>query len=210
MALLARITSDVTSTDEARATLGRPAAAYRSAPRQVGYGAARRLRPSQCPAVLQRKPIIDSRDGPDEREADAVADAVLAMAAPVSAGPAHAKVQRKCTGCAEEEEKAIQAKSTSGTDGGVPADVGAAASAAQQGGVALPRETIAYFGPRFGHDFSGVRVHAGGDAANAARAVHAVRGARFGADFDSVRLSPSAVAYRVSPPISRRRPGVAS
>ncbi len=67
--------------------------------------------------------------------------------------------------------------------------------------MALPRETIAYFGPRFGHDFNGVRVHVGGDAAHAARTLHAVcadLGARFGADFDSVRLSPSAAAHRVS------------
>jgi hypothetical protein len=192
MASFARMTSDVTSTDGARAALGRPAAAYRSTSRQVVYGAVRRLRPSQCPPVLARKPIVDSPDGPDEREADAVADAVLAMPAPRPAGAAGVMVQRKCAGCEEEDEKAIQAKSAPGTDGRVPADVGAAVSAARQGGTALPRDTVAYFGPRFGHDFSGVRVHVGGDAASAARAVQA-RAYTIGNDivFGSGQYAPS-------------------
>jgi hypothetical protein len=191
MTSFARMTSDVTSTDEARATLSRPADARRSAPRQVAYGAARRLRPSQCPPVLQRKPIVNSPDGPDEREADAVADAVLAMAAPVPAGAASVMVQRKCAGC-KEDEKAIQAKNAPGTGGRIPTDAGAAVSAARQGGTTLPRDTVAYFGPRFGHDFSGVRVHVGGDAANAARAVQA-RAYTIGNDivFGSGEYAPS-------------------
>lgn len=165
---------------------------------------ATRMRPSQLPArtvrspgaapLLQRKPIVDSPGSPDEREADAMADAVLAMADPVSAGPARAKVQRKCTGCEEEEKKPIQTKSAATANRDIPPDVGAAVSVAGQGGgTALPRETINYFGPRFGHDFSAVRVHAGPDAANAARGVQA-RAYTIGNDivFGSGEYAPSA------------------
>lgn len=160
------------------------------------------MRPSQLPVGsvrgpgaapwLQRKPIVGSADGPDEREADAMADAVLDMTDPVSAGPARARVQRKCTGCEEEEKKPIQTKSAPATNRDIPLDVGAAVSVAGKGGTPLPRETIASFGPRFGHDFSGVRVHVGGDAANAARAVHA-RAYTIGNDivFGSGEYAPS-------------------
>ena len=41
------------------------------------------------------------------------------------------------------------------------------------GGEPLPREVRSYFEPRFGHDFSGVRVHTDAVAANAARAMPA-------------------------------------
>jgi hypothetical protein len=52
-------------------------------------------------------------------------------------------------------------------------DAGAAVRAAEQGGAPLPREVRSYFEPRFGHDFSRVRVHAGSAAADGARAVRA-------------------------------------
>jgi hypothetical protein len=51
------------------------------------------------------------------------------------------------------------------------ADVAATAAAA--GGTPLPGASRAYFEPRFGHDFSRVRVHTGSEAAAGARAVRA-------------------------------------
>jgi len=48
-----------------------------------------------------------------------------------------------------------------------------AASVLAQGGVPLTREERAYFEPRFGRDFSAVRVHTGGSAAEAARGMNA-------------------------------------
>lgn len=168
------------------------------------------MRPSQVPLVsvrapvaahsLQRKPAISSPGGPDEREADAVADAVLAMANPMLAGSAAAPVQRKCTECEEEEQdekKPIQTKSVPPPSRGIALDVGAAVSAAGQSGAALPKEALAYFEPRFGHDFSGVRVHTDGDAANGARGVHA-RAYTIGNDivFGSGEYAPTTSAGR--------------
>ena len=136
--------------------------------------------------MLARKPIVGSPDGPDEREADTVADAVLAMADSGPASSPSAKVRRKCAGCEgeEEEKKAIRAKSAPGTDAGPSLEVGAAVAAARQGGMALPRETIAYFEPRFGHDFSAVGVHAGVDAANAGSRRSGAVVQRVSADFE--------------------------
>jgi hypothetical protein len=48
-----------------------------------------------------------------------------------------------------------------------------AANAADSGGTPLPVASRTYFEPRFGHDFSGVRVHTGVEAAAGARAVQA-------------------------------------
>lgn len=57
---------------------------------------------------------------------------------------------------------------------GKPAmDVGQAVRAAGADGVSLPKEVRSYFEPRFGHDFSAVRIHLGSEAAEAARAIQA-------------------------------------
>jgi len=55
--------------------------------------------------------------------------------------------------------------------GGVPGSVREVLAAP---GKPLDRATLAYFGPRFGRDFSGVRVHTGDRAAESARAVGAL------------------------------------
>jgi len=52
-------------------------------------------------------------------------------------------------------------------------DTGTAAHAAAGGGMSLSNEVRAWFEPRFGRDFSQVRVHADGEAATAARSVQA-------------------------------------
>jgi len=119
-----------------------------------------------------------------------VADAVLAIADPMPAGSAPGAVQRKCDGC--DEEKTIRTKSTPSPNRITGPDVGAAVSAAGQGGATLPGEMLAYFEPRFGHDFSGVRVHADADAADRARDVHA-RAYTIGKDivFGSGEYAPS-------------------
>ena len=128
----------------------------------------------RCQARPSRFGVVGvSQPGdPSEREAEAVADRVMRMAAPVSVGSAPAAIQRKCAAC-EDEEKMIQTRRNSSSDTEPALDAGAAARVAERGGTPLPMEVRSYFEPRFGHDFSGVRVHTDGEAAEGARAVQA-------------------------------------
>lgn len=123
--------------------------------------------------TIQRKPTVSSPGDLFEREADNVAERVMRMVEPVPTGLAPAAIQRKCAECEDEEKKPIQTKPASSAHTGAAPDAGAAVRAAMRGGTPLSREARSYFEPRFGHDFSGVRVHADGEAADAARAVRA-------------------------------------
>ena len=110
-------------------------------------------------ARLQRKPTVSAPDDPLERQADAVADQVM----------------RACKDCEEEkkEERPRIHRVASTMSTVADADVGAAVSATQKSGAALPADVRSFFEPRFGHDFSDVRVHTGDEAAHAARGAQA-------------------------------------
>jgi hypothetical protein len=118
--------------------------------------------------TIQRKATIGSPGDPLEREADAVADRVIG---PASTGATVPALQRKCAACEEEDKRQIHPKRT--TAAGPAMDSGAATQATARGGVPLSNAMRSYFEPRFGHDFSQVRVHTDGEAANAARAIQA-------------------------------------
>ena len=72
---------------------------------------------------------------------------------------------------AQPEAIGIPREASPRDDATLNADV--AATAAASGGTPLPGALRTYFEPRFGHDFSRVRVHTGGEAAAGARAVRA-------------------------------------
>jgi hypothetical protein len=115
-------------------------------------------------------------DDPLEREADRIADAVIAGAPIGTVGSgAPDTAQRKCAECEAEEEESLRRK-PNGAD--VPAATGhsaaaAAAGAVSRGGQPLSPRERAYFQPRFGHDLSGIRIHTHDEAAAAARAIDA-------------------------------------
>jgi hypothetical protein len=119
---------------------------------------------------VQRKATVSSPRDPFEHEAN---NKVTPMAELAPIGSAPAAIQRECAACGDEEEKTIQTKGAPLTNAGPALDTGAAARAAQRGGEPLPEAVRSFFEPRFGHDFSQVRVHADGEAARAARAVRA-------------------------------------
>ena len=106
----------------------------------------------------QPAPRIGQVNDPLEREADRTAASVIAneSVSPISrnTGPA---VNRKAAGAG-----------TVAQDG-----VTAATRAVSQGGVPLTPQQRAYFEPRFRQDFSDVRLHADGEATNAARGIGA-------------------------------------
>jgi hypothetical protein len=149
---------------------------------------------------IQRKLKVGAVDDVHEREADRVAEAVVRMPLPAPAhsqtSPAPTGVQRVCAECEGEVQRS--AESAAGKGGG---ELGAGTSAAilglRGGGRPLSAGERAFFEPRFGVDFSRVRVHTGGGADQAARAVHA-RAFTLGSEiaFRSGQYNPNAEAGR--------------
>ena len=93
-------------------------------------------------------------------------------------------IQRVCQECEEEgqrqsvpdeeEEGVLQAKSVGASEPPGPTPGLESYLATSRGaGEPLPMSARAYFEPRFGHDFGGVRVHTDGRAASAAAAIDA-------------------------------------
>jgi hypothetical protein len=116
------------------------------------------------PGLLQPKLAIGPVDDPLEREADAVADRV--MNAPADGLP----VQRTCAACAHEEAEQLQQKAT--RDVG-PGPMESVAGVLQSSGRPIGRGTREFFEPRFGYDFSRVRIHDDPAAGESAHALYA-------------------------------------
>jgi uncharacterized protein DUF4157 len=126
-------------------------------------------------AVAQRKLKVGSSSDPHEREADRVADAVVGSAAG-AAGPASAltasapTVQRKC---ACEDEELAQGKDAKATDAASGRALESRMDSVRGGGQPLDPALRHFFEPRLGQDFTGVKVHTDGAAAEAAQAISA-------------------------------------
>jgi outer membrane protein OmpA-like peptidoglycan-associated protein len=124
--------------------------------------------------TLQPKLTIGRADDPYEREADRVADQVMRMPASHSDGHALSitpvttdRAQRKCAECEEEEEEGkLRRRESGGAEAPAFAPPIVHETLSSQGRP-LDAATRAYFEPRFGRDFSGVRIHTGGDAVSA-------------------------------------------
>lgn len=140
--------------------------------------------------VLQPKLTIGQPNDKYEQEADRVADQVTRM--PESGIQRQEDVkeeedketlqtkpllQRQTENTEKEEEEEdetmLQTKPQAGATPAVSPGVDAGIQSMQGGGQALPKSTRAYFEPRFGHNFSQVRVHNDSRAANMARNVNA-------------------------------------
>jgi hypothetical protein len=125
----------------------------------------RTSRPQTSPPLIQPKLVVGQVNDPLEHEADRVADQVMRMPAPevsIPAGPQ--QISRKCD---EEELQMLQTKPAEprAPTGKAPSSVH---EVLRSPGQPLDAEARAYFEPRFGHDFSAVRVHADADAAASA------------------------------------------
>lgn len=124
---------------------------------------------------------ISQPGDPDEQEADLVAEQVMRMAEPAPISSVPSTIQRKCAACEAsgvtcpkcEEEERVQRKEKPGHMPLARPDVHSQISALRGGGQPLAPSVRAFFEPRFGRDFSGVRVHTGGQAAESARAIQA-------------------------------------
>src|ERR1044072_2796139 len=151
---------DAATTSESNFPASVPAAGNQALQRLLRTGAVR------------AKLTVSQTGDPEEQEADRIADQVMA-------GPA--VVHRQCDACAAggtcpkcEENERIQAKLKpgAGPQGAFPS-AGLKAFQGSGGGEPLSAAVRGFFEPRFGTDFSGVRVHTGEQAANSARSIQA-------------------------------------
>jgi uncharacterized membrane protein YgcG len=124
---------------------------------------------------LQAQLKIGPVDDPLEREADAVADQVMRMPDRehgLTATLSPPRISRVCAECSAEDET-LQTKrdgaATAGEEASTIVD-----KALSSPGQPLDGTTRAFFEPRFGRDFSGVRIHTGLIAEESARAVDAL------------------------------------
>ncbi len=145
---------------------------------QRGIGAARGENSDShervgMPGAVQTKLVVGSVNDPLEHEADRMADRVMRMPAP-SPTAGGETLQRKCAACEEEEPgETLRAKTNGahdGSGGDAPAIV---AGVLRSAGEPLDASARAFFEPRFGRDFSQVRVHADDRAAMSARSIGA-------------------------------------
>jgi hypothetical protein len=134
-------------------------------------------------AGIQKKLTISTPDDPLEREADHIAEAVTtndasSAVSKATAGPRHL-LQRACAcggrgdgDCTCDEGSPLLRAATATQ--AAPRAPPSIASALSSAGEPLPASLRAEFEPRFGHDFSGVRVHKGALAARSASDVSAL------------------------------------
>jgi len=132
--------------------------------------------PVQPRAFFQPKLTINAPGDVYEQEADAVADKVMRMAGgPLQQDaffkPAGNMVHRKCQHC-EEEEK-VQRKE-SGTEEPQGNELDSYVSSIGSSGQPMPDSTRQFFEPKFGHNFSNVRLHTDGVAAKSAQSINAL------------------------------------
>ena len=122
--------------------------------------------------IIQAKLTVGQPNDVYEQEADRVADQVMRMPADgaspevtVSEQIQPLQIQRMCTTCEEEEDR-IHRKGTGGAVPTVSPAVESRLDATRGGGQPLSKSVRAQVEPRFGMDFSEVRVHTGGEAAS--------------------------------------------
>jgi hypothetical protein len=134
---------------------------------------------------VQAKLTIGQPNDRYEQEADRVAEQVMGMP---DAKPAvqrqglpgeEEELQTKSLGGAiqrevmPDEEEEVQAKRSSGSDLEAGADFESRLGSSKSSGSPLPEDVRSFMEPRFGADFSGVRVHTGSEAVQMNREVGA-------------------------------------
>ena len=131
--------------------------------------------------LIQTKLKVGQPGDVYEQEADRVADMVMRMPEPeasleekVSEQVEGINIQRKCKACEQEEEKQmLQAKEDPGHILEVTPHLESNLNAIKGGGQPLPASVRAFFEPRFGQDFSQVRIHTGEQVAGMASSINA-------------------------------------
>jgi outer membrane protein OmpA-like peptidoglycan-associated protein len=150
--------------------------------RALGNSATTRLLTT---GLIQPKLTVSNPSDKYEREADRVAEQVMRMAQPdpeALLSRSTLNIQRRCADCQEnskrelipdEEESGLVQASFASIAPGYGSEVESYLNATRGGGHPLSPSDRAYFEPRFGYDFSQVRMHTDAQAAESARALNA-------------------------------------
>lgn len=136
--------------------------------RTAGSVSPSRIPVPRLPGALQAKLKVGSVNDPLEHEADRVADQVMRMPAAASFASAPPQISRKCADCEGDEQ--LQMKPAGAASG---ARLSAVHEVLSSPGQPLDGLSRAFFEPRFGRDFSQVRVHRGAAAEHSAQDVNA-------------------------------------
>ncbi len=129
--------------------------------------------------IIQPKLMVNAPNDVYEQEADAVADRVMRMPlvsskAQGTQGMLASSIQRKCAHCEEEKKKMpVMRKADNGGGFETSSAFSSQLSNTRGGGQAMPSETKGFMESRFGRDFSHVRVHTDGSAANMSAGIQA-------------------------------------
>jgi Domain of unknown function (DUF4157) len=167
---------------------------------------------------IQAKLKISQPTDEYEQEADRAAEQVMRMPDPahsetsdrpeLSTTAATAHLQRTCNRCqevikdccgdpSEKEDLHLRAKAVPGQTPTTDSQTGGQIKVVRGGGEPLGEQERAYFEPRFGHDFSQVRVHRDSRAAESAQSVNALA-YTLGSDvvFGAEQYAPGTMAGR--------------
>jgi Domain of unknown function (DUF4157) len=121
---------------------------------------------------IQAKLVVGRVDDPLEHEADLVAEQVMRMPDPgLEVSASQPRISRKCAACEEEDKLQTKRDGTDARGGEAPAVVD---NVLRSSGQPLDAYTRAFFEPRFGVNFSDVRLHTDARAADTAVAVGAL------------------------------------
>ncbi len=138
------------------------------------------IRHSRAKPTVQPKLTVNTPGDIYEQEADAMADRVMRMSTNETAKPVTGLIgkslQRKCAHCEEEEKRKtmVMRKVGSGNAGlAVSSSFASSLNASKGGGSPLPQRTRSFMENAFSADFSSVRIHTDGQAAEMSRGINA-------------------------------------
>jgi hypothetical protein len=127
---------------------------------------------------VQTKLTINTPGDKFEQEADIMAERFVQMDSKASlkaSTPITPVVQRKCSHCDEDEKKQqVQRKESATSHPQVNNSMHGYLNGLHNSGTSLSQQARRYFEPRFGYDFSKVRIHTDANAAKSARSINAL------------------------------------
>ncbi len=124
--------------------------------------------------LVQPKLQVNEPGDRYEQEADTMADQVMSISASNESSffkPASTSIQRKCQHC---EEESLHRKESSSAHVNGSLDLDSYISSLGSSGQALSESNRSFFEPRFGQDFSNVRIHTDSVAAKSAQSINAL------------------------------------
>jgi hypothetical protein len=138
---------------------------------------ARKTSPSSGSLFFQPKLTVNQPNDKYEQEADSMADRVMRMVNSTQNENTFFKpipliIQRKCQHCQEEEK--LYRKESSGAEVQGSNELDSYVGSLRSSGQALPESSRQFFEPRFGQDFSSVRIHTDSVAAKSAQSINAL------------------------------------